>query len=76
MHRNLLEIGRLQTKSERIYPGIGVRRAAALPNRGKVNGHGAEKHPNERICSGNLWLLSLKNADFAIFSVLYPTSNG
>lgn len=71
-----MKIRTLRFKTERIYTGIRVRRAAPIHLRKKVNGYGAEKYPIERICSGILEILTFRIADFLILKVVYPTSNG
>ena len=76
MFRKNLKIRTLRFKTERIYTGIRVRRAAPIHLRKKVNGYGAEKYPIERICSGILEILTFRIADFLILKVVYPTSNG
>lgn len=76
MFRKNLKIRTLRFKTERIYTGIRVRRAATIHIRNKVNGYGAEKYPIERVCSGILEILTCGIADFIILKVVYPTSNG
>lgn len=76
MFRKNLKIRTLRFKTERIYTGIRMRRAAHIHLRKKVNGYGAEKYPIERICSGILEILTFRIADFLILKVGYPTSNG
>lgn len=76
MFRKNLKIRTLRFKTERIYTGIRVHRAAPIHLRKKVNGYGAEKYPIERICTGILEILTFRIADFLILKVVYPTSNG